>query len=355
MAEPASPLYLGLDGGGSKTLAVIVDAAGGECGRGVAGSSNHEVVGLEQAVTAILHAAERAALAAQTALPVTSAWLGLAGMDHLGDCERLAPRVSSLARAVRITNDAELALSALPRQVGVALISGTGSIALGRNAQGQTARVGGWGHIFGDEGSGYAIGRAGLQAAARAADGRGPATALLDRILAAWELSAPEALLARVYQPFDKTAIAALAPLVLTLAAEGDEAARHIEAGAARELALAVTTLARALDFPPGPLPLACAGGALVHHERLRALVVEEVSGRQPSPPAPPCVGEGSQNLAPALPPFGQRLVPPPSSSEEGVRGRGSAWTPAPLVVDEPATSAARALAGLHNDDGGAR
>ena len=347
MSELLTLLYLGIDGGGSKTLAVIVDGAGHERGRGVAGSSNHEVVGLEQAVNAIHHAAERAAQAAGIALPVASAWLGLSGVDHPGDCERMAPRVSSLARDVRISNDAELALSALPRQVGVALIAGTGSIALGRDAAGRTARVGGWGHVFGDEGSGYAIGRAGLQAAARAADGRGPETLLLERILAAWELDAPESLLARVYQPFDKTVIAALAPLVLALATEGDEMAQRIEANAAHELSLAVTTVAHALDLPPGPLPLACAGGALVHHERLRGLVMEGIAEWRPSPPRPSSTRGGEPE--PERGPTSSNLRAasgsgPPSQEGRGIGGEGAHWTPTPVLVDEPATSAAQAL-----------
>ena len=355
MAE-SHPLFLGIDGGGSKTLAVIVDATGRERGRGVAGSSNHEVVGLEAAVTAIQHAAGRAAQAATIALPVASAWLGLAGIDHPGDIERLAPHVASLARAVRISNDAELALSALPGQVGVALIAGTGSIVLGRDTLGRTARVGGWGHIFGDEGSGYAIGRAGLQAAARASDGRGPATALLERILAAWELGAPELLLARVYQPFDKTAIAALAPLVLALATAGDEVARRIEADAARELALAVTTVAQKLNFPEGALPLAFAGGVLVHHERLRALVAGEVSGQVGGLlPLSPSPKEGG----------GTRSDPTESGFGRGGRDSGSGSPPrrgeglaeradrtvTPVVVAEPATSAARSLCAMNLED----
>ena len=107
---------------------------------------------------------------------------------------------------------------------------------MGRDAQGTTARVGGWGHIFGDEGSGYSIGCAALRHAACAAHGRGRATDLLDSILRHWSLNAPELLLARVYQSFDKTAIAALAPLVLALARDGDPLARRIEMRAAREL-----------------------------------------------------------------------------------------------------------------------
>lgn len=218
MSTEKPRLFLGVDGGGSKTLAVIVDAVGRECGRGVAGSSNHEVVGLDFAITAIDAAVRQAAVAAQTELPLAVAWLGLAGVDHPENVATLMPHVRSLATTVRLTNDAELVLSALPHQVGVALIAGTGSIAMGRNALEKHVRVGGWGHVLGDEGSGYTIGREGLQHAVRAADRRGPATALLDAILTHWELATPEMILARVYPSDDKTAIAALAPLVLSRA-----------------------------------------------------------------------------------------------------------------------------------------
>jgi N-acetylglucosamine kinase-like BadF-type ATPase len=212
----------------------------------------------------------------------------------------LTPAVHSFAESVRITNDAELVLSALSHQVGVAVISGTGSIALGRDAQGTLARVGGWGHVLGDEGSGFGIGREALQCAVRAADGRGPATALLDTILGHWQLPAPEALLERVYPTFDKTAIAALAPLVLALARAGDPVACRIEARAANELALAIIAVTRRLNFVAGPLPVAFGGGVLINEERLRALVIRRIA---------------------------------------------RTWSVDPVLVVEPASSAARALA----------
>lgn len=299
MSTEKPRLFLGVDGGGSKTLAVIVDAVGRECGRGVAGSSNHEVVGLDFAITAIDCAVRQAAVAAQTELPLAVAWLGLAGVDHPENVATLMPHVRSLATTVRLTNDAELVLSALPHQVGVALIAGTGSIAMGRNALEKHVRVGGWGHVLGDEGSGYTIGREGLQHAVRAADRRGPATALLDAILTHWELATPEMILARVYPSDDKTAIAALAPLVLSIARAGDPVARRIEARAARELALAAITVARILEFSPGALPLAYGGGVLAHEERLRTLIARRI----------------------------ERI-----------------WSVTPVVVAEPALSAARAL-----------
>ncbi|HEX5439644.1 MAG TPA: BadF/BadG/BcrA/BcrD ATPase family protein [Ktedonobacterales bacterium] len=293
------PLFLGIDGGGSKTLAVIVDEMGNERGRGIAGSSNHEVVGLERAVAAIHEAVAIATAAARTDLPVTAAWMGLAGIDHPRDVAILIPAVRSFAGSVQITNDAELVLSALPHQVGVAVISGTGSIALGRDSQGTLVRAGGWGHVLGDEGSGFSIGREALQCAVRAADGRGPETALLERILRHWQIPEPEALLERVYPTFDKTAIAALAPMVLALARAGDSVARGIEARAAHELALAVIAVARRLGYVAGRLPVAFGGGVLIHEERLRTLVIRRVA---------------------------------------------RTWSVDPVLVEEPASSAARAL-----------
>jgi N-acetylglucosamine kinase-like BadF-type ATPase len=210
--------------------------------------------------------------------------------------------VRSFAATVRISNDAELVLSALPHQVGVAVISGTGSIALGRDAQGTFVRVGGWGHVLGDEGSGFGIGHEALQSAVRAADGRGHATALLESILRHWQLPTPEALLERVYPTFDKTAIAALAPLVLALARAGDHVACRIEERAANELALAVMTVARRLNFVAGRLPVAFGGGVLIHDERLRALITRRIA---------------------------------------------RAWSVDPVLVEEPASSAARALIDL--------
>lgn len=299
MSNAPDMFFLAVDGGGSKTLALIVDQTGRERGRGVSESSNHEVVGTEQAVAAIHQAVTRAATAAGAALPVASAWLGLAGIDHPHNVEMLLPSLRALATAIRITNDAELVLGALPDQVGVAVIAGTGSIALGRASDGRMARVGGWGHVFGDEGSGYGIGREALQCAARAADGRGPGTGLLAAILDCWDLAAPELMMAHVYEAFDKTEIAALAPLVFALARDGDQVARRIEARAARELALTVTTVARLLGCPPGRLPLAIGGGLLVHEERLRAMMIHRVA---------------------------------------------SDWTVEPVVVSEPALTAALAL-----------
>lgn len=269
--------YVGVDGGASKTLAVVVDAQGHERGHGMAGSANHNAVGLEQAVAHICAAVEEATRTAGCHLPLDAAWLGIAGIDRSADYAMLFPHIRDLASVVHLMNDAELPLSALDGTVGVALIAGTGSIALGRDSHGTTARVGGWGHIIGDEGSGYEIGRLGLQAAVRAADGRGLATTLLELILQQWRLEKPSDIIGQIYPAGDKAVIARLSSLVLMAARAGDKVARKIVQQAVGELALAVLAVSDNLDFPSMQIPLALGGGLLVHETDFRSKVLRRI------------------------------------------------------------------------------
>src|SRR5258708_23671473 len=140
-------------------------------------------------VSQIRKACEYAAHVASYSLPLSAARLGLAGIARPGDNEILLPHLHSVAEFILLTNDAELVLSALDDAVGIALIAGTGSIALGCDAHGIVTRTGGWGYIIGDEGSGYDIGRRCLQAGSRAVGGRGPMTALRGRLLQHRELT----------------------------------------------------------------------------------------------------------------------------------------------------------------------
>jgi len=281
MSEPASSSYsLGIDGGGSKTLAIIVDAQGNQRGQGLSGSSNYAAVGLSQAVAQIRSAVEEATREAGCTLPLHAAWLGLAGIDRQNDCDTLLPHLHSLAETVHLTNDAELLLSALDNAVGVALIAGTGSIALARNAQGNIKRAGGWGHILGDEGRGYDIGRRGLQAATRAADGREPGTMLLELMMQHWNLSKADDLIDKVYHAADKADIAQVSTRVFTAARSGDSIAREIVRQAAQELALAAITVGTIVE-PARPLPIALGGGLLLHEEDFRAQVLDVIRARR--------------------------------------------------------------------------
>lgn len=280
-AAVGQDFFLGVDGGGSKTLAIVVDAQGQERGRGQSGSSNYAAVGVQQAVAHLRAAAEEAAQAAGSSLPLKAAWLGLAGVDRPEDVALLSPLLEPLAEQIHLTNDAELVLSGLERSVGVALIAGTGSIALGRDADGNTTRAGGWGHILGDEGSGYEIGRLALQAASRAADGRGQATLLLNLIMNHWSLLKAEDMIGQVYKDEDKAQIARLSSLVFIAAHTGDEAARQIVQHAARELALAALTVDKALRLPDDHMPLALGGGLLVHEAVFRMQVLRRIRHRR--------------------------------------------------------------------------
>lgn len=272
---------LGIDGGGSKTLAVVVDEQGMERGRAVAGSSNYAAVGLDVAAGNIYEAAERAMRGAGVSLPVAAVWLGLAGVDSLHAQDVLLPHFHRLAGSVRLTNDAELVLGGLEHMVGVALIAGTGSIALGRNAQGEARRAGGWGHLLGDEGSGYAMGRCALQAVMRAADGRGEATALLPAILREWGLVEASDILLKIYPEVDKAVIAGLSSLVLRSAEAGDRVAGGIVREAVDELALVASTVGHALGFDRDLLPLALGGGLLLHEQTFREDVLRRIQQRQ--------------------------------------------------------------------------
>ncbi len=279
MTLPKLPgnLLLGLDGGGSKTLALLADASGNVLGRGTAGSSNYQNIGPEAAWAALDEAIAAASAAAGIAAAVpTAVCLGLAGVDRAEDRELFESwaAVRFGGAPVVIANDAELVLAAgTPDGWGIALISGTGSIVFGRNRSGQLARAGGWGHIMGDEGSGYAIGAAALRAILWAFDGRGPETALAASVLAHWSLASPTDLVGQVYREHSSTAeIAGLAALVDQAASDGDEVARTILARAGRELAVTVEAVARRLDMATGaPLPCALAGGAIVRGRSLRA------------------------------------------------------------------------------------
>lgn len=270
----ALPLLLGIDGGGSKTLALITDLAGRALGWGLAGPSNYHAVGVAAAHGA-LDAAVAAALAEVTprlplalpASPFAALALGLAGIARPEDRPVIQAWAETRYPGVPTTlvHDAHLVLAAgTPDLWGLALICGTGSMAYGADPAGRSARAGGWGYLLGDEGSGYALGLAALRAVMRAADGRGPATALTPAILARWELLHPQELVRYVYRPeIGRTEIAALAALVDAAAVQGDPVAQALTAEAGRELALAVQAVARQLAFT-GATPCALAGSVLV-------------------------------------------------------------------------------------------
>ena len=280
---------LGVDGGGTATQALVADLEGHVLARGRGPASNLHNVGYERAGQAIATAIDGAL--AQVRSPhaagpgprghgarVAAACFGLSGVDSPEDEAQMSRwvREQSIAPRFVVVNDSELVLAAgTPAAWGVALISGTGSVCLGRTAEGLTARVGGWGPRLGDEGSGYHIASLALRRATQAADGRADAPALLKTVLRHWSVSEPEALIQRVHAPTTTAAdIASMATAVLDLAGRNDDAAREVIAEAARELARHVDTIVRRLSLSRPPLAV---GGGLLLRAGLRKAVLDAV------------------------------------------------------------------------------
>jgi N-acetylmuramic acid 6-phosphate etherase len=283
-APAARPTWvLGVDGGGTKTCAALaqIDETGqmSILGRGLGGPANPRATSLREAQHQILLAIETAfAEAHRPPTPVAAIGLGLAGTGHSATRSAMEQWCAQqpLAQRCRVVHDAEIILRAgSSTGVGIALISGTGSLAFGCDVQGVAARAGGWGHLWGDEGSAYAIGVAALRAVAQAADRRGDPTQLVDILLRHAGADSPSDLVPIFHPgPDARRLIAALAPVVFQTAEEGDLVAQRIIAQAADDLSQMVRSVVQALAFESGAYALVCAGGVLVQQKALRESVV---------------------------------------------------------------------------------
>jgi N-acetylglucosamine kinase len=263
-----------------------VDGEGRELGRALAGPCNHQSVGVEAARAALAEAIASARRAASDP-PLAAACLGMAGLDRDEDLRLIRQMIEPLLPGipVEVVHDADVALAAATggRRFGVVVISGTGSIAMGFDADGRRARAGGWGHLLGDEGSGYDIARRGLSAATRASDGRAPATILIERLMSAAGAASLEDLANRIYlERWTVGQVAALAPAVLAAADEGDAAALEIVKGAASELAAAARAVITNLKLEEQAFDVALSGGIFKGNPTLARRVEQEVKAVAP-------------------------------------------------------------------------
>jgi N-acetylglucosamine kinase-like BadF-type ATPase len=268
-------VFAGIDGGGTKTAIVLVDEAGKVLVRHATTTSNAAVVGHDAAGEVLRAGMEASLQRAPAGSRLIAAWFGLSGSDRSGDRQRLMPFIKPFAGDTRLTNDAELILGALPGETGIAIVAGTGSIAIGRNAAGERTRAGGWGQVIGDEGSGYDLARRMFDAYARETDGRGPATSLTPRLGTHLGLTAPFQLIPYVYaSERTKADLASLSRLVIDEAAAGDAVANAILRQAATELAGIAAAAARRLGFADR-LNVALTGGLLTQAVPYRELVLD--------------------------------------------------------------------------------
>jgi N-acetylglucosamine kinase-like BadF-type ATPase len=265
-------LRIGVDGGGTRTIALLGSVGPGRMqalGRGEAGPSNLRTIGLAAAVAELERAVTAAFAQAGLARgPVGAACLGVAGAGRAD--EQAAVRAwaadTKLADAVDVVGDVTLPVALLPNGWGVAVVAGTGSCVWARSADGRTTRAGGWGPLLGDEGSGYALTLAGLRLVARRADRRGRATTLTERLLNRLGVRDASALIHILHGgEWDRARLAGLAPEVIRAADEGDVAAVELVDEQIHELARCVAAAVAGLALPADAVPLALAGGLLVN------------------------------------------------------------------------------------------
>ena len=280
-------LFLGVDGGQSGTTAIIGDAQGHIVGWGTAGPCNH--VAAPEARAKFLRVM-RECLAQAAHHPGSPRWrfkaacLGMSGGPD--DKTALLHELLETDHLI-VTHDAATALAgATSGEPGIIVIAGTGSMAFGRNARGETARAGGWGYIFGDEGGAFDLVRQALRAILREHEGWGARTALTPALLEAGGASDANQLLHSFYGPdWPRARVADLARIVSRIAEEGDPIALRLLHQAAQELALLAGSVRRQLwggegaGGEPDPVRISWAGGVFESsslRERFQMLIALE-------------------------------------------------------------------------------
>jgi glucosamine kinase len=256
--------FLGFDGGGTKTDCVILNAKGTVIGEGRAGPANPLRSGYTGAFLS-LRGAAAAAISNAKIRPaaITAVCAGLAGAGRRSVVRRVTVFLSEEfpVATTQVTTDYEIALeAAVGTGPGVVLISGTGSVAYGRNQAGETARVGGYGPWLGDEGSAFEIGRRAVSAVARSRDADAPVTVMAEMISAALECPDWDDLMLRIMKTPDEV-FPKLFPVVAAAANSDDSAAKEILFGSAIGLGHLAMLVIRRLGMKAQEFPLVKCGG----------------------------------------------------------------------------------------------
>jgi N-acetylmuramic acid 6-phosphate etherase len=282
------PFTLGIEGGGTRTTALLADARGREIRRAEFGPGNVRLLD-DRALVRLLRR-----VAKQFEKP-DAIGLGLAGARNETDRQRVRAAVAKVWKKTpcHVTHDLEVALMVgralracrgglgQPAIPAVLVLSGTGSCCFGMAADGRTAKMGGWGHVLGDKGSGFEIGLRGLKAVVFYFDRDGTWSRLGERLLAATNCNEPDDLIDWA-SGADKDAMAALAPEVFAAAKARDRIARDVLAGAAGMLAKDAATCAGKLAKKNSPVDFVLSGGVLRNQPAFARKVATEIKSRWP-------------------------------------------------------------------------
>lgn len=267
----------GIDGGGTKTALICRDLQGNTIGEKRFGAFNLNGIGRENfenllgEITAYLRA-----LGSCRAVCV-----GAAGSSNPQMRQMIAETFQRGGiRQWKLVGDHEIALyGALEGEAGLCLIAGTGTICCGRDRAGRILRLGGWGHLIGDGGSAYALGRDAFAAAARQLDGLGPGTSLTEQIMETFRLTSREDIISYVYQG-GKSHIADAARLVEQALVDGDTLAGEILKKNAQELVELAAAAAEQLSLQN--VPVALTGGVLTQNHVMRRLFINKLTAVRP-------------------------------------------------------------------------
>ena len=280
-AAGSAPCWIGVDGGGTRSRAVLGDGAGRELGAADGGPGlidPRDPDGAVQAVAEVVRAAaDAAAVDAPVEFPVRGLWAGLAGSgnEDARAAVEAGLRAAGLAEEVVVGSDVEAAhAAAFGEGAGMLLVVGTGSVVRAVDPRGRVVKVGGWGALLGDEGSGYGIGLDGLRAVVRSEDGREPPTELGGALLSATGVAEVAELPAWAARA-TKREIAALSVEVARLARLGDTVAARVIHRALGEVRAHLEAVLEGTRGWEGAPPIALVGGLVREGSPLRDAVVE--------------------------------------------------------------------------------
>jgi N-acetylglucosamine kinase-like BadF-type ATPase len=276
-------LVAGVDGGGTKTRAVIVDSAERVLGEGFAGPSNPLRVGIAVASAAVRDAVDRACGAAGIQRDeIAALGIGLAGVRRKDIRARMREGLIGLLgiKQIELVSDGDIALAgATNGQPGIVVIAGTGSICCGVNVRGKRVCAGGWGPVVGDEGGGSWIARRALRAVAHESDERGPETSMTAAACDYFHVTAVEDLSTAIYAPtITNERIAGFGKHVIEAARSGDAVARGIMKEAGMELGRSAIAVIRKLRMENERFQVAYVGGVFAAGELVLAPLRDEIA-----------------------------------------------------------------------------